>query len=734
MPIIYRYAFIVTFLFCYLVCTFAKSEEKINEEEIIIEADELIYNKNEESISAKGDVYIRQKDLHLIADKVIYDKKRQYLYAIGNLAFRNDNKNVLFGTKAFFDRNRSVGIIIRFKARLSQKGLLSSDFAQIIDKKTFLVQGLVFSTCKVCKENTVPYTPLWQFRAKEALINRKEEKIEYRHTRIELFGIPIFYFPYFSTPTPHASRKSGFLPPKLKKSNVLGMQIRIPYYFNISPQMDLIYAPNFSSKDNILNELRFRHLTKYGLYSAKGLFTYTTKTNPQGNNLTGKTLKGFFQSRGSFKFKNNYFLDYQLQRMLDNTKKFTEKYDINKDDVLLSKISIRKSEKNQLFMLDSLSFQDLRSPKKEDSRVSEGTSYVLPWIRTCNKLPFELPFNSEVILSSDLLNLRRKENPYKKGTLQLDLRNNIILPLGQMLSINPALRYDYYDISAEKSIKSKSQAFGKLFIDWKWPFIKQIKNNNVIVEPIANFTFNSLNRKSSLSKFYQPQNINKINIFSSDFFTNKDNLDLDSRVNYGVRTNYYVGNNTYGMVLTQSYRLNKQSNSETGENTSYLWDDKLKKQRTLMKGKLYIQFDDKISFLNNLDLMPNHLDLVKNEFDIDTSYKKFKFNLNHTFINKKYVNKSYGIYDQEIGIALQYNFYEHWWIKTRGKRKLGSFIKAIKAEPENKENKKWVSNEVELIYKGDCLNVNFGVRKDYSKPKDLKRSVTTYLTIEPLFN
>ena len=727
----YKYLLIIVFLLCYSVCISAELERKASGEEIIIEADELIYNKKEELVSARGNVYIQQKDLQLVTDKVVYDKNNQYLYAIGNLAFRNDNKNVLFGKKAFFNRKKNTGIIIRFKARLSQKGLLSSDFAQMLDKKNFLVRRLVFSTCKVCKDNPIPYTPLWQIRAKEALINQKEEKIEYRHSRIELFGVPIFYFPYFVMPTPRAGRRSGFLHPKIKKSNVLGVQVSVPYYFNLLPYMDLIYTPTFSDREGILNRLHFRHLTRYGLYNIDGLFIYTDKTNSRSDKIAGKILKGLFKSEGNFKFKNNYFLDYQLQKVFDNTKKFTEKYNITKDDVLLSKISARREKKDQLLMLDTLSFQDLRE-EMHTKKNNTNTSYVLPWIRTYNKLPVRLPFNSKVIFSSDLLNLRKKEDiSYKRGTLQLDILSDIHLPLGQILNVNPAFRYDYHDISkSTENTRNKDRTLGKLFVDWKWPFIKQMKNKNVILEPIVNFTYNSLKTKDFFNKDSRDQSINIINMFSSNFFTSKDTPDLGSRVNYGLRTNYYADDNIYGIILGQSYKLNQPQKSAS-DNASYIWNNKLKTQKTAIAGKMYMQFGDKISFVNNFSLNPNHLDLIKNEFDVDANYKNFKINLNHIFIGKKYINEEYNGYNQEVGVALQYNFYKNWGIKTRAKRKLGSLIERKSGQS---PKKKWVNNEVGLFYKGDCLNVNFGVERDYSKPRGLKSSVTTYLTIEPLFN
>ena len=142
----------------------------------------------------------------------------------------------------------------------------------MVDKDTFIIQNLVFSTCKVCKDNYIPNVPLWQIRAKEATLNQKEKKVEFINSRIELFGIPIFYSPYFSIPTPNSPRKSGFLIPKFKNSNILGLQISIPYYFNIASQMDLTYTPTLSNKSNIFNNINIRYLTKYGQYEVNGDF------------------------------------------------------------------------------------------------------------------------------------------------------------------------------------------------------------------------------------------------------------------------------------------------------------------------------------------------------------------------------------------------------------------------------------------------------------------------------
>ena len=722
--------FFAIVLISYSFACFALDKNDEGEQnQITIEADELIYNKKEELISAQGNVYIEQNNFRIVTNKVVYDKKNNYLYAIGNLAFSNNDENNFFGKKAFFDKKNNTGVIIRFKARIGHKGLLSSDFAQMVDKNTFIVQNLVFSTCQVCKDNFIPNIPLWQIRAKKATLNQKEKKVEFKKSKIELFGVPIFYFPYFSIPTPNSPRKSGFLVPKFKNSNVLGLQISIPYYFNITPQMDLTYTPTVSNKNHILNSVNMRYLTKYGQYEINGdLINDTGETNKKN------TFKGYINSKGDFKFNNNYFLNYKFQRLFDKDKILTKKYDINDDDILTSNFSLRKENKNQLLTFEGISFQNLRENKSQN----KDTPYVLPWIRTYNRLPLDSPLISDVALSTDILNLRRAEGiSYTRGTFQLDSFHNITLPVGQILNINPAIRYDYYDIREAVNSGIKNRLLGNLSIDWKWPFIKFIGSKNLILEPIVNFTYNSNTTQNFLNEDGQSQIINTSNIFSSNFFTGKDNVEIGSRLNFGVRTNYYTGKNTYGMILGQSYKLNKPVNTNV-KNPSYTWDNNFNSLKTEIVGKFYAQLDDKISIIDNVSLTPNHLNLIKNELDFQVQHGKTNVNLNHVFINKKYINKCHNAYNQEIGVKFTYNFNSHWGIQTGARKKLGSKIKIEKnckiKDPDKEAKSKWISNEIGLFYKGDCLKINFGVIRDYSRPENLKSSVTTYLKIEPIFN
>ena len=57
--------------------------------------------------------------------------------------------------------------------------------------------------------------------------------------------MPVLYFPKFFHPDPSVDRQSGFLQPRINKSNILGDSITSPYYFAISESKDFTLNPTF---------------------------------------------------------------------------------------------------------------------------------------------------------------------------------------------------------------------------------------------------------------------------------------------------------------------------------------------------------------------------------------------------------------------------------------------------------------------------------------------------------
>lgn len=79
--------------------------------------------------------------------------------------------------------------------------------------------------------------------------------------RMSFMGITTPPFPSLSFPLSN-DRKSGFLPPTVGVSSVNGVDITVPYYWNIAPNRDATFYPEIMGKRGINLGSEFRYLEK----------------------------------------------------------------------------------------------------------------------------------------------------------------------------------------------------------------------------------------------------------------------------------------------------------------------------------------------------------------------------------------------------------------------------------------------------------------------------------------
>jgi LPS-assembly protein len=85
-----------------------------------------------------------------------------------------------------------------------------------------------------------------------------------------MYGVPIFYTPYISFPLSDR-RKSGFLSPVGGYTSHDGLDISVPYYWNIAPNMDATISPRILSRRGLLTTAEYRYL----LPGTKGELDYS---------------------------------------------------------------------------------------------------------------------------------------------------------------------------------------------------------------------------------------------------------------------------------------------------------------------------------------------------------------------------------------------------------------------------------------------------------------------------
>jgi len=121
-------------------------------------------------------------------------------------------------------------------------------------------RGVIYlteSTYTTCE----PADPLWKLRSQSMTLDMEHGQGIVHHVRLEVNDIPVFYFPYLRFPI-NDQRQSGFLVPSFT-SGEDGLDIAIPYYFNLAPHYDLTLIPRYIADRGTQLGGEFRHLTDH---------------------------------------------------------------------------------------------------------------------------------------------------------------------------------------------------------------------------------------------------------------------------------------------------------------------------------------------------------------------------------------------------------------------------------------------------------------------------------------
>ncbi|MFM1885774.1 MAG: hypothetical protein RL026_931 [Pseudomonadota bacterium] len=198
-----------------------------------------------------GQVVLRQGDRQLAADSVHVDKARNGVDLDGSVEYR-DPQLAVSGSRGRYEAGAASIQDARFSL-LRQAGRGSAATLSL-DREGYLrLTQVEYTTCP-------PETPDWTLRAASVSIDSREQVGVARNARVEFKGVPILYLPYLSFPAGPA-RKSGFLFPQLGNSSRSGLQLSVPYYFNLAPNRDLTLEPTLYTQRGLSTRAELRYLT-----------------------------------------------------------------------------------------------------------------------------------------------------------------------------------------------------------------------------------------------------------------------------------------------------------------------------------------------------------------------------------------------------------------------------------------------------------------------------------------
>ena len=188
-------------------------------------AQQMRYRRDSGELEAQGEVLLSRPDLRLAADQVRY-----------NLVSR---------------RGSAQGVEYRLPT-LPARGTAAT--AELLDPARSRFGDIAFTTCP-------PDNAGWQLSAGRLELDTAEGLGTATDARLSLGGVPVAWLPTLTFPIDDR-RRSGVLIPSVGYGDRLGLDLSVPYYFNLAPNYDLTLTPRLMSRRGLMLSGEFRFLTR----------------------------------------------------------------------------------------------------------------------------------------------------------------------------------------------------------------------------------------------------------------------------------------------------------------------------------------------------------------------------------------------------------------------------------------------------------------------------------------
>ncbi|MFO7763714.1 MAG: LPS assembly protein LptD [Wenzhouxiangellaceae bacterium] len=227
-----------------------------------IRADDMSAPGGDAPMRFTEDVALNYGDQNLITDELIYHPETGEVVVPGWLEY-SDALVRMRASSARYNTEDSTGQFEQVRYYIAgAAGAGNAGLVRMTDESHARVQRFDFTTCDV-------EDPDWQLKAGDVKLDFDQGVGTARNARLEFKGVPILYSPWLSFPL-NDERKSGFLYPQIGSSSDNGLDLSVPYYWNIAPNKDATFTPRIIGERGFMLGSEYRFLTR----RQRGIFNF----------------------------------------------------------------------------------------------------------------------------------------------------------------------------------------------------------------------------------------------------------------------------------------------------------------------------------------------------------------------------------------------------------------------------------------------------------------------------
>jgi LPS-assembly protein len=547
--------------------------------QMLLEADELIYDNDAQLISAVGNIRIDYDGNQLVARKVTYNQRTGRLTAEGNVEIVQPDGTRTYADKIDITDDFKDGFVNALRVETTDNTRFAAESAERVRGEVTTFNSGIYTACEPCKDNP-DKPPLWQVKSKRIIWNAKEKTIKFRNARLEFFGLPLAFLPYLEVPDHTVKRKTGFLMPGFSYNSRLGFGVKVPYYIALAPSYDLTLNGTGYTNQGFLGEAEWRQRFDSGQYNLKIAGIHQMKPeafDPLTEDRENEN-RGMIGTKGKFQINPRWEYGWNILAQTDKNFSYTYKIEGFSDYV----------QKNEIYLtgLAGTNYFDLRGMK---FNLQESVSYqyqdaLQPWVLPSFDYSWTAPepvLGGELNYDSNARGILRYGRDFSeiedsagivigdttpglqgsswRMTNELEWKRTFIAPGGLAVTPILAARTDSNFIDIDGLTRSNAfRATGTAGLDVRWPILFSTTSSTHVLEPVAQIFVRNNERLIGELPNEDAQSFvfDASNLFERDKFSGYDRVEGGIRANLGLR---YSGTfeNGWGAhaLFGQSYHL-----------------------------------------------------------------------------------------------------------------------------------------------------------------------------------
>ncbi|WP_051144991.1 LPS-assembly protein LptD [Thiomicrorhabdus sp. Kp2] len=239
-----------------------KQNNKTENAQQNIEANQLSQPNNSQYL-LQGNAVFTQPGLVVLSDEALFDKQEKTAQFNGHVELHQPDITIT-AKQATVNNQEKTALLSDTHYQMLPSRVHGKSKNITLDEKAqqAALAKASLTTCKLNADESVD----WDLKFDQLVINNKTRRVVGKNTTLYFKDVPVFYTPYFDYPLD--DRASGLLFPEIGSyksltQNSSNQYIKVPYYFNIAPNMDDTLTAIPMTQRGLALENEFRYLAKH---------------------------------------------------------------------------------------------------------------------------------------------------------------------------------------------------------------------------------------------------------------------------------------------------------------------------------------------------------------------------------------------------------------------------------------------------------------------------------------